>query len=257
MVMHSNIRDLYPGVIQSIMAENGIVPVNNPSPLVAANTGFAQALQHTDWYTYRGDTRPPYRYRRYLEALNYVSASDRREAHVDIGCGAGLFSWAFLDWAKEQRLGYDHVDLYGLDHNQEMIRLARMVRDRLAQGITDYPDLHYYNDVDALLLNLTENHQANTDYTITFGHVLVQANTPYNMQIFAQIIAYIINLMNPESNCALWAIDARGRSAEFTTAWSSLLNNLSQTDVHYKEHNFPVTAINDSTSAKVAFLNRA
>ena len=238
------------------MRERGVRPVNNPTHLVTTDIGFAQALQHTDWYSYRGDTRPPYRFRRYLEALNLVSASDRREAHVDIGCGAGLFSWAFLDWARGQGLENDRVDLYGFDHSEEMIHIANLVKNKLSQNIGNYPPLYYYSDVNALMDNLTRNHQTNTDYTITFGHVLVQANTAQNLQVFAGVIARVINLMNLESNCGLWAIDARGRSAELLTAWDALLNNLNRAGIHYKEHNMPTTLINDMTSAKVAFLNR-
>ena len=239
------------------MADEGIPPVNNPSHLIGPDVGFAQALQHTDWYTYRGDTRPPYRYRRYSEVLNYVSASDRSEAHVDIGCGAGLFSWAFLDWARGQNLGYDRVELYGIDHSHEMVRLAEMVRERLAESVPDYPKLNYCTDTDILTNVLTNNRQARKDYTITLGHVLVQANNPHNIQSFARIITHIVNLMNPESNCALWAVDARGRSAEFELGWKSLLGSLMGEGVHYKEHNIPKTPINDSNCAKVAFLNRS
>lgn len=247
---------MYPKAVQEIMKERGVEPVNNPSHLVPSDIRLAPALQHTDWYTYRGDTRPPYRFRRYLEALNQVSASDRREAHVDIGCGAGLFSRAFLDWARGQRLGYDRIDLYGFDHSPEMIHIASLVRSKLSQRIADYPPLHYYSDEDVLMDNLTLNHQTNTDYTITFGHVLVQANTTLNLQVFTKIITHVIDLMNPESNCGLWAIDARGRSSELVTAWNTLLSNLNVAGVHYKELNMPTTAINDMASVKVAFLNR-
>ena len=250
------IRDLFPGLWTAIMAENGISPVNNPSHLIGTDTGFAQVLQHTDWYAHRGDTRPPYRYRRYTEILSYVSASDRVETHVDIGCGAGLFSWAFLDWARRQSLSNDRVELYGIDHCPEMIRLAKTMRERLAIHIPDYPVLKYYSEVDALLQDLTNSRAVEKNYTITLGHVLVQANTPANIENFSRIIAYIVSLMNPGSNCALWAVDARGRSGEFESGWRCLLNGLSLTDVYYREHNVPATRINDSHRAKVAFLNR-
>lgn len=251
------IKDMYQGYIREIMAEYGIEPAEFRSDhVVMADTGFAEAIRHTDWYIAgRGDSMPHYRYRRYTEALNRVSASSRRESHVDIGCGAGLFSWVFLDWAKRQDLAYNRIDLYGLDHCPDMIRLANMVKNRLAQNIGDYPDLRYYSDIGALLRNLTNNHQANTDYTITFGHVLVQANTQDNIRNFAHIITHILNLINAGCNCALWAIDARSRSAEFTIAWNSLLGNLSQAGVSYEELNIQSTLINDSGSAKAAFLH--
>ena len=98
------IRDLYPAVLDSIMTQHRI-PQREPSPVVPANASFAEVVQYTDWFCYRGDTHPPYRYDRYREVVGHPTPSGRREAHVDIGCGAGLFSWVFPDWAGGEQLG--------------------------------------------------------------------------------------------------------------------------------------------------------
>ena len=89
------IRDRYRGVLDQIMAQHRI-PQREPSPVVPAGASFAEVVQNTDWFCWRNDSPPPYRYRRYREVLGHLTPSGRRGAHVDIGCGAGLFSWVFL-----------------------------------------------------------------------------------------------------------------------------------------------------------------
>ncbi len=251
------IRDLYREAIREIMAENDIEPLTGPSHIVSANASFREVVQHTHWYVDRGDSRPHYRFRRYYEILNHVGTAGRREAHVDVGCGAGLFSWAFLDWARIQNIGYDRVDLYGWDHCQTMIDLAEMTRTKLLENIHDYPHLHYSIDLDGFLQQITKNHQGITDYTITFGHVLVQAGSPDDLRNFTQIITHIINLMDNESNCVLWAADARGQSNTFTANWESLLNNLRPTGILYEVQDVPISEINNSNDAKFAVIIRA
>ena len=86
---------------------------------------------------------------------------------MDLGCGAGWFSWVFLDWAAERGVGYDRLDLYGLDHCPAMLQLAQGARRRLLQYVPDYPVFHCSSEVDALCGLLTENHRENTDYTVT------------------------------------------------------------------------------------------
>ena len=249
------IKDTYHDIIQEIMAEYGVEPMDNPSHIIPANADFAQVLQHTDWYVYRGDTRPPYRYRRYWETLNYLRESDKYVTHIDIGCGAGLFSWVLLDQAKIRGIHNDRVSLYGLDHCYAMVHLAGMIRERMLPNIVDYPALNYFTDVDALLNKLAENHRVNTDYIITFGHVLVQANAIHN---FARIIVYIAELMDNQSSCMLIGSDARGSSGIFSSIWDSLLRDLALNGILYAPHNIVATSINDGNCAKRTqiYLNR-
>lgn len=92
------IKDRYQEIIRDIMAEYAIRPTSQPGHVVQKDAGFREVLQHTEHYVGGGnDTQPHYRYLRYRELLNDLEPSGRREAHVDIGCGAGLFSWTFLD----------------------------------------------------------------------------------------------------------------------------------------------------------------
>ena len=188
------IRDYYVDGIRQIMAERDIQPVDSPDHVVLANANFAEVTQYTYWYVYRGDTQQDYRYRRYREVLGHITPSGRRVAHVDIGCGAGLFSWSFLDWAMENNLAYDRVDLYGFDHSVEMLNLAREMKTQLMQNIANYPDLHYVDNVDALLRELTEYRREATDYTVTFGHVLVQAHSSSVILDFVRVIVHIIKV---------------------------------------------------------------
>ena len=90
------IRDLFHDVVERIMAQHNIEPLQEPPDhVVRSDANYPEVVQNTDWYCWRGDTRPPYRYRRYREILGYMQPEGRREAHVDIGCGAGLFLGLF------------------------------------------------------------------------------------------------------------------------------------------------------------------
>ena len=216
-------------IIHEIMVEHNIVPVPHPDHVVRADATFTQVVQHT--YRFVGgyrDTQPDYRYRRYQGVLSHLRHNSRRTVHVDIGCGAGLFSWVFLDWATDRGLGHDLVELYGLDHSPQMLVLANEARARLMQTVANYPDLHYAQDPDALLHELTANHQPATDYAITFGHVLVQAHGPEAIHTFTRVIAHILRLMDAQSQCALIAVDALGRPKEFTAGWDALMTGLQQ-----------------------------
>ncbi len=176
------------------MAENGIQSSNpgQPSFEISSNDGLPEVLQYADWYVAgRGDNEPHHRYNRYMSRLRGHPVPSKRQAHVDIGSGTGLFSWTFLDWAAENGIAFDRLDLYGLDHCQAMIDVAEMARIKLAKIIINYPTMNYCNDVDLLLPKITKNHQYGTDYLVTFGYVLIQANTPQNIHEFARVIAHI------------------------------------------------------------------
>ena len=248
------IRDLYyQGVIRQIMEERGIDP-DHRGYVVEADAGFTEVIQHTNWYLDRGDQEQYYRYRRYREVLELIPIGGCRLVHVDIGCGAGLFSWVLLDLAREKGITLDRVDLYGLDHSPEMLNLAQAVRGRLIHHIADYPALHYVHNVDDLLRELNGQHLADTDCIVTFGHVLVQANTPQNQQDFTLILVHIRGLLNAQCNCFAVAVDALNHPEEFAEGWQALLNGMGRAGIGHQLIPVPGTRINDNNRAKIARL---
>ena len=251
-----DVMHLYPGAIRQIMQEHHVQASQNPGHIVGATAGFTEVVQHTFHYLIDPDhnRNPHYRYALYRDILKPIEPSGRREAHIDIGCGAGLFSWAFLDWAKTNGLPYDSVVLYGLDHSEEMINLAHLVRDKLVQNIANYPDLHYTYDVSMFLRDLTENHRMTTDYTITFGHVLAQAHSDSAILNFAKVINHILGLLDDQSRCFLIAVDARNWSTEFTLGWDLLLERLEQWAIGQKPFQVPETSRIDNDRARIVEL---
>ncbi len=238
------IKDNYRRIIREIMAQFEIVSLHRPDHVVRAETALGDALQNIDWYVVGEDAistdilyrRPHYRYDRYMEALQQKANTNvRRVAHIDIGCGAGLFSWAFLDWATTKRIGYDRIDLYGYDHSPQMIRTAAEARNRLMQIIPDYPSLHYEYDVGAFLRRLFMTHHPDTDYIVTFGYVLAQTFvwSRSSIEDFARIIDVIFRLPSSVSMCEMLSVDATGRQDQRNSieGWNLLLENLQQ------EHN--------------------
>ena len=261
-----SIWDLYYGVLDRVMADHNIEP-QRVHHVVGPDADFPEVVQHTDWFLRRNgmqfdNYREHYRYDRYDGALGLVwnmrpgGGSSHRKTHVDIGCGAGLFSWVFLDRARISEPQYDHVESYGLDHSPQMLRLAREMREVLTQYIPDDLNslLRYTDDADVLLEGLTRNHHPDTDYTVTFGHVLVQAHTTDAILNFIRVITHILRLLDAQSNCVLIAVDARGRSDELTLGWNLLLENLAGAGVRYELFTIPETDINDSDCVKVAGL---
>ena len=150
------VKDHYQPVIQEIVADYGIALVPNPNAVVSASEGFSEVVQHTAWYVGgEGDSQPHYRYRRYLEVLEqHIPVSDSPITHIDIGCGAGLFSWALLDWAANHGIDFAQVGLHGVDHCRAMIQLAQMMTQRLAQRIPGYPEAHYCETPEVLMRQL-------------------------------------------------------------------------------------------------------
>ena len=237
------------------MAEYNIEPLKkSPSHVVKANASLKDAILYTDWFVRAGDSQQHYRYsERYLGALSQLSASGRRATHIDIGCGAGVFSWAFFDWATIfGRIEHNRIDLYGFDHCSAMIKLARMISDRLSHKIASYPDVHYYDDVDPLLDKLKENRQENTSYTITFGHVLAQAQTRRDIRNFTRIIVNI--LMDARSDSVLVAVDAERGDVEFGKGWDALLKSLKGAGVRYSPHDASRALANRRNLARFATL---
>ncbi len=249
------LMDYYQPVLNEIVDDHGIQRVEGPGHIVSAHSEWVEVCQHTQWFVGgSADSKPHYRFRRYREMIRDFTASQGREALVDIGCGAGLFSWVFLDWATQQNLGYERIDLYGLDHCPAMLRLALEARQRLLQYLPDYPAFNCSDDVDALCNLLTENHQADTEYTITLGHVLVQAHSHDDIQNFTRVITQVMELLEPGRNCALVAVDADSQRSALAEGWEALLGNLEAVNIHYRDVSVHPTAINDSGRAKRASL---
>ena len=249
------IKPRYQRIIRDIMKEYDVGLSSQPGHVVQKDAGFRKVLQYTEHYVGGGnDTQPHYRYRRYRELLNSLQPSGRREAHVDIGCGAGLFSWTFLDWATAKGVDHDQVDLYGLDHSPAMICLAQEIRTRLMLDIPEYPELHYSHKVKPLLSELTANHQQGTDYTITFGHVLAQAHAPADVKVFTRVILDILKLIDDGSNCFVVAVDALSASIPFAEGWCSLITSLESANIRHKRHEVTRTSINDCSRARVVSL---
>ena len=151
-------------------------------------------------------------------------------------------------------MAYDLIDLYGLDHSREMIRLAQQMRLGLTPSIPNYPALRYAHSVNALLQALSQHHSAGMGYAITFGHVLVQA--PEAIPDFARVVAHIVGLLDAQSNCAALAVDARGASDQFAQRWIALLDSLSGLGIQHEQQKVWETLINDDSSAKIAWLTR-
>ena len=254
-----SVKDHYREVIKEIVARCGLKPLDKPPPsAVSATAGFNEALLHTDWFVHRGDSRPHYRYRRYRELLDYLETSGERcVANVDIGSGAGVFSWVFLDWASDHNLTFDHIDLYGFDHSEAMKNLAHLVRSGLTQYIDDYPTLRYSCDSNELVLQLTQNHAVGTDYVITLGHVLAQTyrSASGDIEKFADIIAQICKFLDDASTCVLIAADARGATPFFTAGWNLLLEGLTSAGIECEHKLVWPTSINDVNRAKRAVLS--
>ena len=253
------VRDYYQGIIRKIMSDYDVKP-RPTSPIVPANATFDWVLQHTDDYIGKGNDDKPgyrshYRYRRYQEIIQLTKVPEGTIIHIDIGCGAGLFSWVLLDWAASNSIGYDRVDLYGFDHCQAMLKLAGMVRDELAQNVRGYPDLDYFNDTDTLLDQLTDDQYGETDYMVTFGHVLVQAHTPDAIENFTKIVVRIRDLMDERSTCSLIAVDVENAPSVFADAWNTLLQSLDRNRIRCDQQDVPVSPINDNQRAKWAILH--
>ena len=249
------------------MRRYGVPPAERPpAHVVRANAGFTEVVQYTDWYVadrgldswpnYRGN-QPNYRYRRYLEVLRLLSCGEQREAHVDIGCGAGLFSWAFLDWTREQLIEPDSIDLYGYDHCRSMISLANMIRAEMNQQAPDYPVLQYDHDLNSFLRLLTTSSRPDTDYNVTLGHVLVQSHSPQDTLTFTRIILHVLDIINPNRNCLVMALDSRRSAGVFAASWTALLRSLVEAGVRYEPLDVPRTAINNASDAKVAWIHHS
>ena len=248
------VKNHYHEAIYNIMRKCRI-KTSRRGHIIAANAGFAEVVQYTEWHIgyksreqeFRGKyTNRHYRYERYQPVMNRRGPSDKRQVHIDIGCGAGVFSWAFLDWATSRNIGYDRIELHGLDHCKAMLDLAHTLRDEMSQNILSYPVLNYHTCMDDLLHSLNRQKGDDKDYTITLGHVLVQAHSPEDIEGFARIISNAAALTGPRSKCVLAAVDAKEQTGEFPIGWNALLD-------HVRSHGAK-TGHTDSPSASTRLI---
>lgn len=230
------VKDHYEGIINEIMETRGISYWVHRSGrhVINANTRFEEAVQHTEAFLARRlNTDPHFRYDYYAKTLRqHIQLGTRRIAHIDIGCGAGLLSWVLLDWATQEGFDHGRIDLYGLDHCPAMIDLASEIRIRMMRTIPMpyYPSLHYDYDADSFLRRLKMAWRPNTQYIITFGHVLVQTynSSPSSIRDFARIIDHIMEIRGQYSTCEVIAGDAtRGTwYNSFIESWEVLSDSL-------------------------------
>ena len=251
------IRDLYIPAVGQIMAQHNIrPPLGRPNHVVPPDADFGQVVQHTDYWLNRRDSVRYYRYNRYYDVMTNIEMGSNRLVHVDIGCGAGLFSWVVLDRATHVGLSYERVALYGLDHCQAMVDLAYGVRSQFLANVVNYPELHYFTDTAELLPTLTANRTERTDFLITLGHVLVQAHTPRDILKFSRTIVQIVRLMDANARCTVLAVDARLRTTKFSQAWNALLTHLRPLGVTIEPLKISHSNINNESDAKIARLSR-
>lgn len=212
------IRDMYMRVIRRIMAKYGIARAEVPPRWsVLPNASFADVLRYTDWYATKSD----YRFGRYYSAIGEALGSRAKKwAHIDVGCGAGVFSWAFLDWAAMRGIDFSSVTLYGYDACPQMIRLARMIRGKLKRNIHGYPDLHYHSDMASFVRKLARS-RIDADCLITFGYVLAGNHNEKDIRAFQRIILALLNAVPKGKNIYLLASDTSYSTSE--EGWKKLL----------------------------------
>ena len=214
------------------MTECGIEKAaGQPPHEVRPEATFTEVVQYTEHFVGGGYQRSRgwneyYRYERYRYVLASIDFSTlgtpHRIAHVDIGCGSGLFGWALLDWINENTGEYKNVELYGYDHSPEMIKLAWMLKHRLSRLVGGYPILRYYDDRTRMLQKLSERNRGGTNYIITFGYVLAGTHDDDNaIRSFAEIIEKIVERKHDTSKCFLLASEAKSQG-NFTAGWRKL-----------------------------------
>ena len=177
---------------------------------------------------------------------------DARVALVDLGCGAGVFSWVFLDWASLTNRPFDALSLFGYDHSPAMLTLAQNVRDFIQPHLPGYPELRTSSTPDGLCDLLTKNHTPGASYLITLGHVLVQSHSPGDLQQFSRIITHVVSLPNRQFATELLAVDARYEGDSFAQGWKLLIDGLVLAGVRCEELPVTTSPINNSRRAKRA-----
>ena len=203
------IRDNYIPVLKSITRSHGQRPAT-------AQIGPQESLQETIWYTREyvvNNTTEHFRYDYYWNALSRAltrlrfDPGDRRIVHLDIACGAGVFSWVVYDhMAAPDTPNPDYVDYYGYDHCAAMIELAGLFLERFP----DRYEFKGFSDLEEISTTLEEEDFSNCDVVVTFGYALLQVlDDPAALGNFASIISGVF----PSRSCIMVAADAHNDHA--------------------------------------------
>ena len=129
-----------------------------------------------------------------------------------------------------------------------------MIRDEVSPQVPNYPVLRYEHNIDSFLSLLTNESQPDTDYNVTLGHVLVQSHSAQAIRTFARIILHVLELIEPNCNCLIVALDSRRSSNVFTDGWNELFRRLVEVGVEYRPLDVPRTAISNANDTKLAWV---
>ena len=222
-----SIKEAYVSAIREVMADRGVEGAETqPSPAVPYGASLADALQYTDWYaTDRGNEEEHYRFRRYYNAIEKsLRETGDKWAHIDVGCGAGLFWWAFLDWAAMRGIERSCITLYGYDACPSMIQLAWMLWHRLCDAAPDHSKFQYNPAIDAFIRKLAGG-PIDANCLITFGYVLAGNHRDDDIGVFQRIAATTVNSVLPGRSVYLLASDATSGKhlGQFEEGWRKLL----------------------------------
>ncbi len=251
-----SVREHYQGAIGRVLCKLGIAPPTFRQPIIFhRDTELATALRYTAWYCHRVDSVKHYRNKLYFDTLRQLRPAGSKLSHIDISCGTGPFSWAFLDWATSNNsFNYRQVGLYGIDRSPAMILAARMIRDELANTLPEYPLLHYYHDAKSLLSDFRKTRHPNADSIITLGHILVQSHTSDDIRDITEIIVQVRKLTDPTRQCLLATVDAWTRTDALREGWDLLLQSLRDSDTPCTPWAMPKTYFNNPNNVKLATL---
>ena len=224
------------GAVSELITKRGLTEHKPVGYIGRPNTSYDECLRYTRRYATNR-----YRYNLYRLGLRNFTPGGLvdplaaiAEVHVDIGCGAGLFSWAFMDWATSHELNHTQLQLCGLDHSPQYLQLARDIRDKVRAVAPHYPALYYETSIAGLCDALRQTHVEGANYTITFGHVLVQAASPAEIAGFAQVISAVLRVAGSRSTCRLTAFDAKRQLENFTWAWERLLDYMREIGIRFE-----------------------
>ena len=223
-----SIREAYVHAIRAVMAEQGVEGAEMQPPYdVSPDASLADVLQYMDWYVVQGG-HEHYRFGRYYNAIEKLLREPADKlAHIDVGCGAGVFSWAFLDWAATHGIKRSRITLYGYDACREMIRLSWMLRAKLSPAVPDYPDLRYAGDSDLFIRKLASK-RIDADCLITFGYVLAGNHSDDDIAVFQRIAVTAVDGVLPGRKVYLLASDTTSEQlvGQSRQGWGKLLSAL-------------------------------
>ena len=250
-----SVREHYQGAIGRVLCKLGIAPPTFRQPIIFhRDTELATALRYTAWYCHRVDSVKHYRNKLYFDTLRQLRPAGSKLSHIDIGCGSGPFSWAFLDWAAAWDIDYRQVRLFGVDRCPTMLQAAQMIREEMMQSLTIYPPLLYHSDVKSLLSDLKTSLHPHADSVITMGYVLIQSQTSKDIKDFTEIIAQVRKLTDPTRQCLLATVDAWTRTDALREGWDLLLQSLRDSDTPCTPWAMPKTYFNNPNNVKLATL---